>query len=187
MGQCDEADFPGYDPTHLVDPGNGRLDFIGDRARIEEDTINNALNDEDANINIYILGGGSLNPMIEWQGVLRRPGVWGVYGFARPENNLVFIDGDIGWFDTFAGRDSAAEQLQVIAHEIGHCIVGVGHPDQGAGIAPLKGLLPLNAVNERLMVSGEKTRRPNFGCRLVKGEWDMAEIWLHTNIDTPLP
>ncbi|NQX02705.1 hypothetical protein HQ447_18755 [bacterium] len=180
-------DFPGYDPTHLVDPGNKRLDFIGDRARKEEITIDSSLRDGDANINIYILGGGSLNPMIEWNGVLSRPGAWGAYGFARPGSNMIFIDGDIGWFDTLANRDSAAEQIQVIAHEIGHCIVGVGHPDEGGGQAPLKGLMPMSAVAERLMVSGDKTRRPNFGCRLVKGEWDMAEAWLHTNIDSPLP
>jgi hypothetical protein len=81
--------------------------------------------------------------------------------------------------------DPTPDQLcSTIAHEIGHYIIGLGHPDEGAGPAPL--LIGPTFEGEpdpsnRIMCSGLK-RVP--GARLlVKGEWDAAEMWLKDNAD----
>jgi len=67
--------------------------------------------------------------------------------------------------------------LEVIAHEIGHVIVGDGHPDQGGGPAPLLG----TARVERLMYS-DLDGKIQVGALnknlIVKKEWDAAEEWL---------
>lgn len=72
--------------------------------------------------------------------------------------------------------------MHTVAHEIGHCIIKEGHPDQGDGAAPLPGL-PESAYKKRLMVSGGPDRNPKECLLLVKGEWDAAEVWLGENID----
>jgi hypothetical protein len=61
-----------------------------------------------------------------------------------------------------------------IAHEIGHILIGEGHPDQNDGYAPLEG----TDRSKRLMNSGN-SRVPGAKL-LVKTEWDRAEIWLKT-------
>jgi hypothetical protein len=66
--------------------------------------------------------------------------------------------------------------MHTIAHEIGHCIIADGHPDEGGGAAKLPGL-PATAYKDRLMVNGTNARHGNFGNLLVKGEWDAAEMW----------
>lgn len=60
--------------------------------------------------------------------------------------------------------------MQTIAHEIGHVMMGYGHPNipSEPGPAPLDG----TPTEERLMHSLEP------GKRLVKAEWDTAEAWL---------
>jgi hypothetical protein len=69
-------------------------------------------------------------------------------------------------------------QMHTIAHEIGHLMVGPGHPDQWMALLPdLGGPAPLQSIPahhpSRLMHSNSGT-----GTLLVKGEWDRAEIWL---------
>jgi hypothetical protein len=64
-------------------------------------------------------------------------------------------------------------QMRTTAHEMGHLIIKYGHPDDGAGAAPLPG----TDHNERLMRSGG-SKAILRGNRLVKGEWDEAEVWL---------
>ena len=84
--------------------------------------------------------------------------------------------------------------MQITAHEIGHLLVGYGHPDDKRKNVT-KGPAPLPDTNhkERLMHSGEGTSVA-YGAtvitayrshRLVKGEWDEAELWLNTNIKDP--
>jgi len=73
--------------------------------------------------------------------------------------------------------------METIGHEIGHVLVGYGHPNQesNSGKAPLPGTRHV----DRLMCAGTSS---NKGSRLlVKGEWDEAEKWLKPNIDTPEP
>ena len=64
-----------------------------------------------------------------------------------------------------------------IAHEIGHIMIGDGHPDQNAGPAPLYG----TDRSYRLMNSGYSNVP---GAKLlVKKEWDNAEEWLNTKLE----
>lgn len=174
-----------YDPHHHVTPGNRQLDFNTAVSGTEPDFIHNSLKDSDAHINIYYLGGGKIISKLVFDGYLQRLNAIN-YGIARNEDNVVFMDGNMDALDrVLLERDPTAERIHTITHECGHCIVGDGHPDQEGGPAPLKGLLPASAVSERVMVSGNNVRRPNHGRRFVKGEWDMAEIWLKRIIDDP--
>lgn len=69
--------------------------------------------------------------------------------------------------------------IHTIAHEVGHIIVGGGHPDEESGKAPLPG----TDRARRLMCSG-----PNWSgdsLLLVKQEWENAEAWLKKTIDDP--
>jgi hypothetical protein len=69
---------------------------------------------------------------------------------------------------------SPTDYINTMMHELGHRIVGDGHPNQGGGLAPLVG----TDRRWRLMASGDH-RIP--GARLiVKKEWDKAEEWLST-------
>jgi hypothetical protein len=69
-----------------------------------------------------------------------------------------------------------------MAHEIGHIIVASGHPDQGDLPAPLPG----TDLKKRLMYSQQASEPPNRQ-QLVKAEWDAAEVWLSSNVDTRKP
>jgi hypothetical protein len=65
-----------------------------------------------------------------------------------------------------------------IAHEIGHVLVGPGHPDQGGGHASLPG----TDHNRRLMCSGGK-QAANPGHLLAKVEWEWSEAWFNKEED----
>jgi hypothetical protein len=65
--------------------------------------------------------------------------------------------------------------FETIAHEIGHVLVGNGHPNDGTN----QFTLPGTAHHKRLMRSGG-LNRPDSGHLLVKHEWDAAEEWLQT-------
>jgi hypothetical protein len=69
------------------------------------------------------------------------------------------------------------EMNEVIAHELGHLLLGGGHPDENGGFAPLYGT---NRSN-RLMCSGYN-RTPGAKL-LVKTEWDRAESWLRNALN----
>ena len=86
------------------------------------------------------------------------------------------------------------EVMQTTAHEIGHMLVGHGHPD-AKGRSANRGLAPLPGTNhrERLMYSNESQGLAFGGSiynaarshRLVKGEWDEAEKWMKIFVDDP--
>ena len=69
--------------------------------------------------------------------------------------------------------------LDTIAHEIGHVLVGEGHPDLDAspGHAPLPG----TKHTRRLMVSGPNSDGSSH--LLVKREWDETEKWMKKQED----
>lgn len=168
-------DFGLPSPNDSVYPHDNWLFFASDPG-VEEISIHNAMKDENADINIYYMNFGASGGIFlggvqsgQFKGV---PGD----GAARPSGNYLFID-SLKFMSH--GEYEVPYRLHTIAHEIGHLLVGPGHPHQEDryGMAPLKGLLPKNSVGERLMATGEAFRRPNPGCRLVKGEWDMAEKW----------
>jgi hypothetical protein len=173
-------DFGVSDPNDLdiVKLGNGMLDFKGGEVLGREEAIvDNTLRDNSVDINIYILGGAAMYGLSERNGKLQKATALGAYGYAKRDKNVVFLDGDVDVWDRFFERDSAAENKHTIAHEIGHLIMKYGHPDEGGGAAPLPGL-PASAYPDRLMTGGGKTKRPEHGKLLVKGEWDAAEEWM---------
>ncbi len=159
----------------VVVPGNKRLDFLGGAVSPEENTINGALHDNNADINVYILGGGALTGYVILPPKMLIAAF--AYGLARRNQNMVFVDGDSHLWGL--GRDNDAELMHTIAHEIGHCIIADGHPDEGGGAAQLSGL-SLYSHKQRLMVSGSNVNHSKHGNLLVKGEWDAAEEWLKT-------
>lgn len=74
--------------------------------------------------------------------------------------------------------------ISTIGHEIGHVLMGYGHPDDedAPGPAPLVG----TDRTVRLMC-GHSTRSLEDGRLLVKSEWEAVEDWQSENIDTPQP
>ncbi len=155
---------PGYDK---ISPGNAYLDFVGGAIGAEENTIDMALHDETVSINVYILGGGGLAAHVKLPNIPTYRDF--AYGLARADKNIAFVDGDADlWGADTTGGDVDAKLMHTIAHEIGHLIIKVGHPDQGAGAAYLPGL-PMSAYKERLMVSGGIDRDPNESRLLVEG------------------
>ncbi len=67
--------------------------------------------------------------------------------------------------------------MSTIAHEIGHVLVGEGHPNEPLNPGPAQ--LPSTDHSKRLMASGAFRNR---GHLLVKAEWDKAEKWLYQTI-----
>lgn len=160
-------------------PNNGFFDKGGNA----DDDINNpiarpeeakllTLIDPQANVDmhVFLIGG--------CQGVRSHIGVAGIFdfddiskpGMADRRRNVVFVATE----DEHAGAIPQQEFLYVIAHEIGHLIVGSGHPDQGEGPAPLPGTIH----DERLMYSNVELKEIVGSLHknlLVKEEWDAAE------------
>lgn len=160
---------------NVVTSANKRLDFLGDEESFEEELIDGELHDNTADINVYILGGGTLAAYLVLPDKMQIGGL--AYGVSRRAKNIAFVDGDAHLFGAmFPERNTDAELMHTIAHEIGHCIMADGHPDQGSGAAHLPGL-PLSSHKERLMISGANVNHKKHGNLLVKGEWNEAERW----------
>jgi hypothetical protein len=138
---------------------------------------------KNANIDVFVVGGCWI--------IQLNQGIGGtlVYdddfsaGRTNAHRKVVFVAGETQLNDSPVPKD---EMLETIAHEIGHVLIGSGHPDlpSGPGPAPLVGTDRV----KRLMFSS-LTGKKNAGMLstnlLVKKEWDAAEAWLHTNIDPP--
>lgn len=89
-----------------------------------------------------------------------------------PGENYCIIEGDRTSNIIPERHRTLDDVIHTIAHEVGHLIVGGGHPDEEGGDAPLSG----TDRTKRLMCSG-----PNWNGNsllLVKQEWDKAEMWL---------
>lgn len=76
--------------------------------------------------------------------------------------------------------------IQTMTHEIGHAMMGnqpsnIGHPDEGAGPAPLRG----SQVKERLLYSTNGTPVTARPKRLVKAEWEEMRLWLIQRVEDP--
>ena len=98
---------------------------------------------------------------------------WVIGNFVSPMNS-----------DTALLYDPDEGHMHNIAHEIGHVLVGPGHPDE----KDFPGPAPLMGTNRklRLMASGSASGSSSAferGKLLVKGEWDDAEAWMAAEID----
>jgi hypothetical protein len=133
-----------------------------------------------ANIDIWVFGGGvqMVDALQSYNG----------YQIGAEFEGKILIDGNL-----LGQQGTPAElldtMLNVMAHEIGHVMVGRGHPDHGSGRSVLvwKSSTSGNYQrdfrnNKRLMKSG--TPGPlSSPKQLIKKEWDLIEDWLSNKVD----
>lgn len=156
-------------PLTLNWDGNGdeflNLNADPDNQSAEQNLIINAgrlISAPISNIDVFILG---TTQMIDGD-------AWGTT--TVPERACWMVG------DAVISTRTPAKLQADIAHEIGHVMVGPGHPDQGGGNASLPG----TDHPRRLMCSGGN-QGLNPGHLLVKAEWEKAEAWMKVNIDNP--
>ncbi len=185
----DTTTYPGFTfwsgSSHPV-AGNRTLDFTAwSNPEVSLVTSNRSANYD---IHVYVIGGAT--PFVTYE---RSPGsttelraVESLIGRADTLEgaNYCIIDGDrdartydldgnpTGYILDIKYR-SVSAVIHTIAHEIGHIVVGGGHPNEGnEGPAPLVG----TDRTKRLMCRGSESDQNSL--LLVKKEWDKAEEWL---------
>jgi hypothetical protein len=175
----DIADGNTYSPKTFVlgtapVPGDGLLAFhLWTQPEVSIATANRPA---DYDIHVYVLGGAS--PIMTFVSSHEDPSqlmpyenLIGRANLASGENYCI-IDGDRTSNIIPERHRTPEDVLHTIAHEVGHIIVGDGHPDDEGGDAPLSG----TDRTKRLMCSGPHWTGNSL--LLVKQEWDNAEIWL---------
>lgn len=130
-----------------------------------------------ANIDVWVIGGGV--HLIGAHG----PG----YGFhlGAEFEGKVIIGGDL-LGKTGTPSELSAILLHVFAHEIGHVLMGWGHPDEGDGRAEVMWKMSFSdrrwqrdaRDTTRLMCSSDGSDPKKPGKQLIKKEWDLIEAWL---------
>ena len=89
------------------------------------------------------------------------------------------------WDNDFSAARSELAVIRTVAHEMGHVMLGEGHPDvdaenpNGAGVAPLVGADPKKRLMHKFAYQEIEAKL------LVKKEWDAAEQWLKKFINVP--
>ncbi len=155
----------GYEENPPNVGGEGAFDTtnqFGIEATSVRDALSANLQGSTAAIEIFLLGGvvdGVTHPAA------------GSSGFSGKTD----IDRRHCWL--VAGSGATTAVLSTMAHEIGHVLVGPGHPDHESGPCPLPG----TDRTRRLMCSGLISQ--SDGILLVKGEWDACEEKLSEIID----
>jgi hypothetical protein len=157
--------------------GNGVFD--GSTPYEMEKVLAAAGPDTISNIRVFVVSGGSSIDNTD-------------LGVTERADRTCWISGDF-WRDLNAFTKEKQQILQqqalgqgnTIAHEIGHVLVGPGHPDAKAtpGYTPDLGRAPLPGTDhtQRLMLSGKAGKYILSGSLLVKAEWDEAEKWMSEN------
>jgi hypothetical protein len=182
-----ELEFSVFNPDEMnTDPGitsptlgDYSLDIFGLDSNPELDQFE-SIRDANADINVYLIGASNLlawtySPSTEsWGPTL-------AVGYASRPKRAVWINGATPGLTVPLNSPLELKKLNMqntIAHEIGHILVGYGHPDRAIKLTSSGGPAPLPESDhtQRLMQSGTSTRY--FLHRLVKGEWDEAENWL---------
>jgi hypothetical protein len=162
---ADGSDFGA--PQEALSPGNGVLDTTAN-GTAEIAIMRGQFYDENASVNIYVIGGVlsiSFRVWLEAENKLHSR--YPIDGLADPDRRCVFVP---AFSSIITDKESV---FDTIAHEIGHVILGEGHPDEGDGVAPLQGTDHV----QRLMCSGRLRDKTGESRRLVKAEWDEAENW----------
>jgi hypothetical protein len=166
---------PGAEPV----PGDGLLAF--NSWEQPEVSLATATRPVEYDIHVYILGGAS--PIITYIATEEDPAVLEPSEFqvgranTALDSNYCIIDGDRTSDIIPAERRTLDDVIHTVAHEIGHIMVGGGHPDENGGNSPLLG----TDRTQRLMCSGPNSTLESI--LLVKKEWDDAEMWLKENPD----
>lgn len=175
----DTATGADFEVPTATDPvaGNEALDVGEEEPNVEQDKIASSnRTDANSNINAYIVGGcETFRPWTAEGGVLKP--AFTATGIAHPEGRKVWINRTARNMDSGQLQAAKAEALRVLAHEVGHIMIGPGHPNiNSGGAAPLPG----TKHSDRLMwvpFPGQTTADARRRL-LVKGEWDRIEEWL---------
>ncbi|WP_353565182.1 thrombospondin type 3 repeat-containing protein [Haloferula sargassicola] len=166
--------------------GEGSFDTTAHYFGLEAHEVRDACpRDPDVHINVYLIGACRMiyaHILDSGTGTLSKDHAAAVAianhefdGAQNPNGLECWVMGDSMHY-------SKGDILDTIAHEIGHCLVGPGHPDEtrvsiitGEPIA--KGPAPLPGTNrvQRLMCSGSLRKKDGSSKLLVKGEWDAAD------------
>lgn len=151
-------------PAHASVPGDRRFDIRGTSPEYSAVTSHS----QTADIHVYLMGGVDTMANIVYSGTSEvLLGEYNLLGFAEPTLNHAFVHGETG---------TVSSVMHTIAHEIGHILVGNGHPDENSGPAPLG--LGIEEDQKRLMCSGFNWNPLNPGKQLVYAEWEAAEAKL---------
>lgn len=155
-----------------VTPGNGSLDFDPGYGH-EMTAIRSGNYVSSFNINLYRVAVENLQG-VGWKAAEKKFETIPAAGIALVDPNK-----REAWIA--AGLPlSLTRGLDTIAHEIGHILLGRGHPDENGGVA----VLPATPKPRRLMASGPKMRNEDGTSRImVKGEWDEAKVWFDREIN----
>jgi hypothetical protein len=179
-------DFGG--PSNAIwENGYQTLDQFGN-GQGEMDDVSESY-DASRSINVYLVGGVGGGQKVEWDPATQevqarensngQPEVW--IGTSDVAGRRCWVIG--GSNDGTTPGITPESIRDTLGHEIGHVIVGAGHPDDGGGVAPL----PDTPHVQRLMCSGPRRKTDGASKLLVKAEWDEAEEWLRLFVDTPQP
>ncbi len=139
---------------------------------------------DEANIEVYILGSERLLGGDAWGSTNRDQRRCWIMGDDPDKDPYKTLTGDpLPAGETESRNEDYSYPLQYwnIAHEIGHVLVGYGHPNEQGGSSGNRGKAPLPGTDhrKRLMLSGKgRVAGQLGGFLLVKGEWDEAEKWI---------
>ena len=176
--------FDLWNPDEIGDPGgnhppieSGQLDIRReqDQSTSEQDKIaNTGRTDSDAHVNVYVVGqerSGLKTWFVENEQASSARFRSSGYTVRRPRQ--VWLDGQ-SIQEGQALEMRKKSMLRTMSHEIGHILIGAGHPNNAAssGPAPLSGsrhLWPQRLMFTSPYVTGVEKKM------LVKGEWDMIE------------
>lgn len=158
---ADGSDFGGAEDD--LESGNRMLNIDTSIGGEEISAIRTSCYVSSYNINLYLVGGVLAIQPHSWNTGTQKLDTVDAYGIAHIERRSAWIAAGIA--------RPTVEGLDTIAHEIGHLIIGEGHPDEKSGPA----YLPPTPVTRRLMCGGKFRLKDGSARLMVKAEWDKAE------------